>query len=195
MQSRLITQTVACLALAFCALTGCSSMPGMPGNIKESTSTFDNSIELSMQPAFVFRTNDGFSGSDLRLALFWRSSMRPGDLVVEVYVRGAESFSTGKSLHFNVDGQIISYASIDELTDIQFKPGSYRGVYIPATNISSKRYLINRQFLDRLLSAHDVRVRLDLRKSFVEGIFSDDTPSSARRAFKEFSEKLAQRRQ
>jgi hypothetical protein len=123
MQNSLITHAVACLGLVLCVLTGCSSMPGMPGYIKESTSTFDKSTELSMEPAMVFRNNDGFSGSDLQLGLFWRSSMRPDEIVVIASVRHAESLSSGNSLHFNVDGQISSFASIDELTDFKYKPG------------------------------------------------------------------------
>jgi hypothetical protein len=169
---------------------GCAGIPGMPGHITETKSSFDKSVELSMEPAFVFRNNDGFSGSDLRLALFWRSTMKPGDIVLEAYVNGAHNFSTGKSLHFNVDSEIVSFTSIDQLTNIDFEPGVYSGVYIPAKNVSSKRYLITSKFLDRLLKAKDVRVKLDLHKTYVEGIFSDTTVSSAKQAFVKFSEKI-----
>jgi hypothetical protein len=53
--------------------------------------------------------------------------------------------------------------------------------------LSSKRYLIGWQFLDRILAAKDVRIKLDLRRSYVEGIFSDTTMSAAKPAFIEFA--------
>lgn len=184
------TITVWVILLLPMLLIGCAGVPGMPGHIAEAKSSFDESVELSMEPAFVFRNNDGFSGSDLRLALFWRSTMKPGSMVLEAYVDGAHNFSTGKSLHFNIDGEVVSFISIDQLTDIDFEPGIYSGLYIPAKNVSSKRYLISSEFLDMLLKAKDVRVKLELHRSYVEGVFSDATASSAKRAFVKFAEKI-----
>tara|TARA_R110002072_G_C7708914_1_gene513844 strand:+ start:71 stop:655 length:585 start_codon:yes stop_codon:yes gene_type:complete len=170
-------------------LAGCSSMPGMPGYIEVTKSSFDGSTQLSMEPAFVFRSNDGFSGSDLQMSLLWRSAMNNNDVVLIAQVSGAKSIARGDSLHFNIDGQIESLKSIDELTNINYEPGVYSAVYIPGQNISSKRYVVTKEFIDKILNASDVKVKLDLSQSFVEGIFTDTTTSSAYGAFKEFVKK------
>lgn len=170
-------------------IAGCSSMPGMPGYIDVTKSSFDGSTQVSMEPAFVYRNNDGFSGSDLKMSLLWRSSMNNDDVVLVAHVFGAESVASGESLHFNIDGQIESFKSIDRLTNIDYEPGVYSTVYIPGQNISSKRYIVTKKFIDRILNASNVKVKLELSRSFVEGIFTDTTPSSSYGAFKEFIEK------
>jgi hypothetical protein len=170
-------------------VVGCSSMPGMPGYIEVRKSSFDGSTQLSMEPAFVFRNNDGFSGSDLHLSLLWRSAMNDNDVVLIAQVSGAKSIARGDSLHFNIDGQIESLKSIDELTSIEYEPGVYSAVYIPGQNISSKRYVVTKEFIDKILYSSSVKVKLDLSKSFVEGIFTDTTTSSAYSAFNDFVKK------
>ena len=93
-------QQILLVAFLLAMLSGCASMPGMPGYISEEKSSFDGSVQLSMEPAFVYRDNDGFSGSDLKLSLLWRSSMENDDIVLEAFVDGAHSFARGESLHF-----------------------------------------------------------------------------------------------
>jgi len=173
-------------------ISGCSSMPGMPGYISEDQSSFDGSMQLSMEPAFVYRDNDGFSGSDLKLSLLWRSTMESDDIVLEAFVDGAHSFARDESLHFNVDGEVVSFQAIEQLTNIDYEPGVYSAAYVPGGNVSSKRYLVSREFITRILKASRVGVRLDLRRSFVEGVFSDTTTSSAHEAFKAFMQKVEQ---
>ena len=173
------------LILLGLSLSGC-----MPGNIKETKSTFDNSIQLTMDPAFVYRHADGFSGSDLRMALFWSSTMASGDLILEAFVDGAHSIPSKKSLHFKIDGELTSLTSIDKLTDIKLQGGNYTHSYISAKNVSSKRYIINATFLQKIINAKDVRIKFDLRNKFVEGVFSDTTASSAKNAFVKFNKKM-----
>lgn len=159
-------------------LAGCA---GAGGGITENRSTFDGAVSLSMRPANVFRNNDGMSGADMAFGLLWSSKQRDQVvLVAEVY--GAHSISTIRSLHFNVDGEMLSLSSIDRLTEFQSE--YVRGVGVSSS--SSKRYLLNRALLDRLLAAKDVRVRLDLRKAYAEGVFTDATFGAARPAFVKF---------
>ncbi len=179
--------------LVLALVSGCTSLPGMPGYISEEKSSFDGSVQLSMEPAFVYRDNDGFSGSDLKLSLLWRSTMEDDDIVLEAFVDGAHSFARGESLHFNVDGNVVSFKALEELTNIDYEPGVYSTVYVPGGNVSSKRYLVSKKFIMRILEASQVGVRLDLRRSFVEGVFSDTTASSAHEAFKAFMQKVEQR--
>ena len=176
--------------ISLTALGGCASMPGMPGYIDMTESSFDGSVQLSMQPAFVYRDNDGFSGSDLKMSLLWRSSMKDSDIVLIAQVTGAHSIARGESLMFNVDGQIHSFKSIDEITNINYEPGVYSTIYIPGQNISSKRYVMEKSFIKKITNATDVKVKLNLSQSFVEGIFTDTTPSSSYDAFIAFMKKL-----
>ncbi|MCP5326172.1 MAG: hypothetical protein H7A09_07575 [Oceanospirillaceae bacterium] len=170
-------------------IVGCSSMPGMPGYIEVTKSSFDGSTQMTMEPAFVYRKNDGFSGSDLQLSLLWRSAMKTNEVVLIAQVSGAQSIARGESLHFNIDGNIESLKSIDELTTINYEPAVYSTVYIQGQNTSSKRYVVSKQFIDKILNASNVKVKLELSQSFVEGIFTDKSASSANGAFKEFVEK------
>ena len=162
------------------------AMPGTPGHIYESTSKFDNSKEITMEPAWLY---DSAPGIKLRLS---KSTKMPKDQVVmDAIVAGAHSFARGKSLHFNVDGDIVSFVSIDELTDFETTSGFVGGGhYIPPSNWSSKRYLLTMDFLDRIINANRVIVKVDLRKTYMEGVFSTDAFTTARPAFREFCEKV-----
>ncbi|MCA1773987.1 MAG: hypothetical protein LC677_15805 [Halomonas sp.] len=181
-------KTITLLSLAF-LLISCSSLPGMPGYIEVTKSSFDNSIQLSMEPALVYRSNDGFSGSDLQMSLLWRSSMNNNDVVLIAQVTGAKIIARGESLHFNIDGKVESLNSIDDLTSIDYQPGVYSAARVPGQNISSKRYVVSKEFIDKILNASSVKIRLDLSKTFVEGVFTDSTSSSAYKAFKDFVKK------
>lgn len=165
-------------------ILNCASMPGMPGHIKESTSKFDNSKQMVMEPAWV--------GSDpIKFGLFKNSNMPKDIVVLDVIVKGVESFATGKSLHFNIDGQFYSFGSIDEMTDYEVDPGWVSGYQsVPTTSWSSKRYIIKTDFLNQMINGEKVMVKVSLEKKFIEGEFSSDVPTSARPAFRTFYEKL-----
>ena len=111
-----------------------------------------------------------------------------------VSVAGAHSFSSGESLHFNIDDHFVSFESIDKFTDIETSPGSYYStikVYFPPQNWSCKRYEINQDFLKRILDAEKVVLRVDLRKTYTEGVFSTDFPTTARPSFRKFYELIS----
>lgn len=169
----------------------CSSIPGMPGYLSVETSSFDNSTQVSMEPAYVFKTNNGFSGADIHLSLFWRSTMQDDEVVLIASVTNAKNIARGESLHFNIDGTVHSFESVDSLTKIKYERGSSDGT-ISGHNVSSKRYLVTKQFVQQILNASNVKVKLDLYNSFYEGVFTDTTTSSAYGAFKKFIEKASE---
>lgn len=172
------------LAISVLLMTACATMPGMPGFISESTSEFDGSKQIKMEPAWLYN-------SLIKLALFKNTKIDINDVVLTVVVKGTHSFSEGESLHFNIDGDIVSFKSIDLLTDINTSSGFVgSGIYIPPSNWSSKDYLVSKHFIQRLINAERVVVKVDLRKSFVEGVFSSDAPTTARPAFREFYERI-----
>lgn len=173
----------------FLFIAGCSSLPGMPGYISSQESTFDGSTTLSMQPALIYRDNDGFSGSDLRLALYWSSGFEDDELVLRAEVDGYDSFVADRSLVFNVDGERVYPKPLSQTTKFDFDESAFRAG-VQATS-SSKSYLVDEQFVGRLMSADRAAVRAVLSDGYVEGVFTDTTPNSAYLAFQEFMKRRA----
>ncbi|MEW6070900.1 MAG: hypothetical protein AB1553_00365 [Nitrospirota bacterium] len=174
------------------SLVGCVSMPG---SIKTAQSEFDGAKEITMEPAWVCKEGT-LSGCAFKLGLQRRSTM-PGDQIILVaMVDGIFSFSE-PSLFFNIDGEIIKLVSIDSITDYSSTEGVYLppayspkvilpGFFIPPSNWSSKQYLIDKALLQKMINAQKVVIRINSIKSYVEGTFSQDRPTTARPAFREF---------
>jgi hypothetical protein len=174
------------------SIFACATVPGMPGHVYEASSKVDNTREISMKPAWLCSSA---LDCNLKLALFKNSKMPEDKIVLIVVVRGAHNFSKGESLRFNADGQIFSFSSVDELTDIKTNPGYSDvslGFYIPPSNWSSKRYIVSKNFIQKIINAKEVWARVDLSKTYVEGKFSVDTSTTARPAFREFYSRLEQ---
>lgn len=168
-----------------------SACAAMPGGITERTSSFDGSSELSMKPAFIYRNTGGFSGSDLEASLHWRSSMPRDSLVLTMYINGIDSIPSRNSLRFNVDGDMHEFSSIDTFTEFSSEYGSYTSwATVPPSSSSFKRYIVSEEFINKIISADSVFVRLDVgTRGYVEGVFSDNTISAAKPAFTMFMER------
>lgn len=168
-------------------LSGCMTMPG---DLIESKSEFDGATEISIMPAHLPAAGDKLA-SFVSMGLSRRSTMPQDEIILEVVSGIAESFAPGESLHFRIDGEKVSLKSFDELTDFGVTSGfAGGGHYVPPRSFSSKRYRIDRVFLERILSAKEVLVRLDLRKGYLEGVFSKDGWTTARPAFREFFQRV-----
>lgn len=163
--------------LAIFVFAGCVTTPG---DIRTYISEFDGAKEIVMEPAWVCK--EGTFGTCLiKFGLMKRSTMPQDEVILVAMVKDIQSFKTGESLHFNIDGDIVSFASIDTTTEFEITEGiylpgvttptGYSGVYFPPEGWSSKRYLIDKNFLEKILKAERVAVRIDLRKGYVEGIF------------------------
>lgn len=161
-----------------------SCAPGMPGYISETVSEFDGTKEIKMEPAWIY-------GVELKLGLFKNSKMKPNEVILTAVVKGAYNIDEGKSLQFNVDGKIYKFASIDSLTNIDTTSGFYgNGVYLPASNWSSKDYIVTKSFIKELIEAQRAIVKIELDKEYIEGNFSSDAPTTARPPFSKFYKKL-----
>ena len=178
-------------------LYGCVTMPG---GIRTNVSEFDGSNEIVMEPAWVCKEST-FGDCHIKLGLYWRSTMPQDKLILVAMTDGINAFSNGKSLYFNIDGEFVSFDSIDTLTEYDISEGTYMkgfiasgtyvpGIYIPPVNWSSQRYIVDKYFMEKILKAQRVAVRLDLRRGYVEGVFSKDDPMLARPAFRDFFNKV-----
>ena len=151
-----------------------------PGNIKENVSKFDNSTELTMEPAWVRDESKGIMDTTnaFKLGLFKSSKMQSDDVIMTVIIDGAHAFSQNTSLQINIDGEITSLVSIDTLTEFE---------HIGYINIeSSKRYLVKKDLIKKMIDGKSVWIKISLLKTYLEGNFSTDNMTSARPAFKKF---------
>ena len=163
------------LASACATVDELASMPGAPGTISEGRSEFDGARELYMEPAWT----DG----NVKLSLRWRSTMAGETAIMVATVKGAHNISDGKSLKFNIDGQVTALQAIDPVTEIQTQSW---GHHLSPTNWSSREYIVTRAFIDRLLDGNRVVARVDMLRGYAEGVFSEDLPTMARPAFRTF---------
>lgn len=168
-------------------LAGCAVMP-VPGRIQESISSFDGAREVAMEPALVCR-EDARGSCFIRLGLFKRSTMSPESVMLLAVVYGMNPISEGASLHFDIDGDIVSFTSIDGKT--RYSIGS--GPHTTGTDFrnssegcSVKRYIVHRSFLKRLLTAKRSAVRVSLKKGYVQGELLDDGETMALPSFRQF---------
>lgn len=152
-----------------------AEIPGMPGYINEKVSQFDDARELVMVPAWT----DG----PVRLGLFWRSTMPDDSVHVRARLKGAHNIDV---LRFNVDGEFIAFDPVDSMTNIWTEAGTR---YTSPTNWSEREYEVSRQFIERIISAERVVVRLDTTQGYMEGVFSTDY-QTARQSFRRFHSRV-----
>lgn len=175
------------IAVLLFSLAGCASM-GMPlpGDIDERRSTYDNSAELYMTPAW-----SGGDAGGVLFSLLWRSAMNKGDVTLEAIVNGIQTIPPGESLFFKIDGEEYKLVSFDSITDHIIVPPFYaNGLYIPGHESSSKRYNATTEFLAKVVNGKDVRVKLYLDRSYIEGSFCNDSSFCAKQCFARFIEKM-----
>ena len=142
-------------------LTGCL-MP-MPGDTSTTVSKFDNTKQVSVEPGLIY---NGMLSSSIKLGAHWNSKM--GDeAVLHVIYQFVDSIN---GISFNIDGEIVSLTPIDALTS--FEPGYYSGYYSSGAT-SAQRFNVKLEFLQRLVSAKKVMVKVDLSKTFAEGELRD----------------------
>jgi hypothetical protein len=173
--------TLKWLALGALFLPGCLFVMA-PGELTEHVSDFDQAIELSMEPAWLY----GGTHS-IKWQLSWRSTMPPNEFFLRVDVTGSDPIALGQSLHIKLDGKQVDLSTLNPKTGLHLIPGGlFNGIELPSSTWWWQRYQINRELLEQLLKAHDVRVRVDLGTSYAEGVFSNDAMTMARPAFHRF---------
>jgi hypothetical protein len=153
--------------LAVCA--GC----GTAGQLAVTKSDLNQAEQISFEPAWV----DHGLASSFRIGAHRNSKMPPGDVVLTVLTRGGKLIADGPSLKFSINGTITILTSIDETTRIE---SGYSDVW------GSKRYEVKVDFLHALVESSNVMCRLELDRSFVEGVVSTDNPTTLRPALRRF---------
>lgn len=177
--------------ILLCALfAGCSSMPGMPGHISKTTSSYDGAVQYDMEPAFVYRSSGSFSGADIKMALSWNSATKDDSVVLFVEMSKLISIDSGPSLVFKVDGKERSFSSSSKYTSYDYKPGVYGAASVAGHHTSSKSFVVPIEFIRQIVAAKDVVVKIDTDAGYYSGVFSNNAQSSAVNAFADFLEKI-----
>lgn len=155
--------------------SACVTTPPMKwGKTTEKVSKFDNTKEIYMEHASIY------SDSGITFSLFKNSKMPKDSVVLEARVMGLHTFADGESLLFNIDGDIIGLESIDAVPDWEVNYGEYIGnIYVPGYDFSSKRYVITKGLIKKLIDGRSVWVKIRLSKTYVEGEFSRNEAKDA----------------
>jgi len=156
----------------------------LPWEIKETTSKFDGSTTISIG-------RGGMESGLIGMSLYRNTKMQAGEIILVVAIGGAELFGTEPSLLIKIDGDVVELSSFDEQTKIKTSSGMLaNGVLIPASNLSSKRYEVNRDFIHRLVTSKEVLIKLNLRDSYIEDDFSVGGRTSAKANFIKFLNRI-----
>jgi hypothetical protein len=159
--------------LALLVLTACS---GLPGGISVTYSKFDASRIVRLEPGWVGEGN-------IKLGLYQSSKMTKDEVILTAMAIWIFNIADKESLQFNIDGEFLVLTPIDSYTYFSLTEGY--------TSWSSRKYLINKLTIKRLLNAQRVIVRIvSDRNTFVEGNFSINDPQTAYRGFYEFYHKI-----
>jgi len=166
---RLLQILMSSAVLVLCLPSGAEGAP-KPGELKEIQDDSGRIAALILHPGTV--RGEG----DLRLGLEWNDSMADGHLRLVATAAGFMDVLPGPSLHFRIDGAFVS------LTPDRPAPGRPGRV--------GRSYSIPVSFVEDLLEAEEVEVRLDLEGLFAEGDFRKCRRGSACRGFKQFLKRL-----
>ena len=167
--------TALILLLAACAA---------PGHIKETVSPADHVRTVTMLPAYVYAEGKIGEGK-LRLGLTW-SSKDPEQMLITAETWGEPvTIPERESLTVSIDGVTVGLSG-DPAAPTQQRVESAQTGFI---TWSSRTYRTDRAFIERMVNAGRVVVRLETDKGGADGFFSQDRALSARPAFRAFLKK------
>lgn len=178
------------LLVSGCTASQMANMSGMPGYISDNVSSFDGQREISMHRAFIRQNKSaslGMNPTSIAVSALWTSTLPNDTILVDIGLDGTSSISIDNSLQFNVDGEQFQFSPIDKgITNIEVGGGTLQG------NFSSRRFALKRSFIQKIINAKDVRVKLLLDKTYVTGFFNTDEnwAGDAKPAFIEYLKRL-----
>lgn len=166
-------------------LPGCGVMPGMPGYISKSTSSFDGGTEIRVEPGGV-RDAAGGLVNPFTLGASWNSKA-PGIILLTAVVLGDYvSIEAKRGLEFNIDGRFLSVDSPQGITDLDYSRGPGAVVY----RRSTRTFAVSRKDFDAILAAKTVIARLHTARGYIDGDLSDASPGAAMEGLRRFQAEL-----
>ncbi len=169
---------------ALLLVAGCVHLYPKPGDIHTVTSASDGTVTVSMEPAPV--CSPGKSVCTIKLSLMHNAKMKPDEALMTVFVMELTDFSGTNTAQFDIDGRIVSPVSMDKTSRFN----DYSGMAESDHTWTAKRYRVTKDFLESLLKANRVVVRIDLGRTYEEGVFSDAGSRRAKEAFQRFYDQV-----
>lgn len=174
-------KTIACSVMLF-AISACSSLPGA---VNKEVSEFDGTTSIRMEPNWVYKEKMSLIGADFKLGAFWNSSQPNDALIIAEIPTDLIIIQSKDGLQFNVDGKIHKLSSYQGLTDYDSTV---------ANNVSfqssKKSFGSSIEFIDKLLSANDVRVKLVTEKGSLTGSINSEKSSGLKQSLAKFRENI-----
>lgn len=154
------------------AFTGCATlMPNMPGAVKETKSEYDGMKMLTLNP--------GWAG-DLKLGAYKTSKMNTDEVFLIVRNDSIKNFDFNHpNLFIKIDGDEKKLSPVSKKTDCDVSSSS-------DVAHCTQHYKVKITFLEKLLNAKDVKIKLNLTDSFNTGNLDMDGVSTAKRGLNEF---------
>jgi hypothetical protein len=160
-------------------LVGCASMPG---GVSSSKSSYDNSKEVVLEPGWA---TEGFSGS-LKIGALKTSKMSAEDAVLVVRNDLIKNFASATpNLFIKVDSVEHKLSPLVNNTDCEISSSSDVAHCIES-------YPIKIALIEEMINAKEVKIKLNLSDSYVEGSLYRDGMSSAKKGLKDFLAKVKQ---
>ena len=172
------------LILSLFILSGCQKLveqiivaPIIVGTV--DAIILENTDHKYMPFSYPLDATLGMPPVDFELNYSW-STLGGERLSLKVDVKTEESIPEEGSLSFIVDNKTFIFSS-----DRKPPKLDYMG-----ENWSSRYYVVSKVFIDKILSAEKVLVRVKLDKTYAEADFATENTSGAKNAIKEFMAKL-----
>jgi hypothetical protein len=148
-----------------------------------------------MTPSYVYRSNKGISGSDMRIGLYWSSKLSDDKIVLIVLPHKDNPVETGTAINFNINGKFTSFTSVTKDNIKNLNPSTEAVTYFNPRVIKQMNvlyYVVTKTFINEIINSQDVRVRIDLENTYLEGIFSHNNSAAAKHNFTEYMARLAE---
>jgi hypothetical protein len=159
--------------------TACSSIPG---GIDLDVDHNKNYYEVVMEPGFASKT-EGLE-SLVRIGAIKNSKMKKDEFYLVVRNDAIEKFSfNSQNFFLFIDGKEYGLSSLKFHTDCE-KEG------ITDVEHCQQSYLVNLDFLNKIVNSDNVTFRLDLATHSVNGTFRKTGATSAKGGIKNFLEEL-----
>lgn len=166
------------MLLPACATNTASMVASMYSVSEEGESDFDGTRWVRVKSIWC---------DPITFDLYQDTNLAKANLAsLEINIGGAHSIQTGKSLHLNIDGEFADLNTLEQLTSVETKPGyysssAYSGMsfYLLPHNVSSKRYLVAMDLLERMEKAQKLVMRIDLARDYMDAKCTNEKNSGS----------------
>jgi hypothetical protein len=158
-------------AILMIIISGCSSIEKMVGLgvVSESVSTFDDAVIVKLSDSRNY--NDGPNRPTTMFSAKW-SSNNPDDIILYMVFRSSisngDAYETFNGMKVNIGGDMRSF---DVARRTALSSGNYNDVTNTIYTRSSAPVIIPMSYLERMLNAESVKIRISMIDTYEDIIF------------------------